>query len=113
MGMLIGYGDRLRAGKNRLHLAPSFADPAQDFMFCIDGFRRRKLPGGRIAAALDQLEFAGRESLIQVSEHLGYVTSPMPRRRPSRIRARSSTTASRSKFLSRENVSDSRTRSIV
>jgi hypothetical protein len=35
----------------------------------------------------------------------------MPRRRPSRINARSSTTASRSKFLSREKVRDSRTRS--
>ena len=40
-----------------------------------------------------------------------YVMSPMPRRSPSRIKARSSTTASRSKFLSREKVSDSRTRS--
>jgi hypothetical protein len=38
MGLPVGRGNCLRAGKDRHYLASSFTDPAEDFLLCFDRF---------------------------------------------------------------------------
>ena len=71
MLVMIGNGDGLRTRKNRLDVVLSLTHPAQNLMFCFDGFGGGELAARNALRPLDDLKFSGSHAGVKISAHLG------------------------------------------
>ena len=71
MLVMIGNGDGLRTRKNRLDVVLSLTHPAENLMFCFDGFRGGELAARNALRPLDDLKFSGSHAGVKISADLG------------------------------------------
>jgi hypothetical protein len=71
MLVMIGNGDGLRTGKNRLDVVLSLTHPAENFVFRFDGFGGGEPAARNALRPLDYLKFSGSHSGVKIGADLG------------------------------------------